>query len=296
MDNINILEELGLQEVSRKTHIEVKFLKFMINKEFDQLNRINTLGFAKILKREYDIDLDSWLEEFDAYWKEHRQGGAPQESTASLVAQENIPQKSSKAWIFLVLLLALIGGGVWYLNDMGYFSSFQAKPTKVVQTPKEEPQNNELEEPMDSVDDVQIADINETKEELNVTIADVNVTDVNESVSEDNNETNATEEQVTQEDDSSDEVYIQPKRRIWVGIVDLETRKKSQYTTSKMITISLNKPQIIITGHGSFTLLYDNGKEETPDTKRTLYYYVDGGTMTRINKKEFITYNGGRPW
>lgn len=308
MDNINELEELDLQEVSRKTHIEVKFLKYMINKDFDKLNRINTLGFVKILKREYDLDLSGWVEEFETYWRENRQSNT-KESAASLLAQEQNPKKSSKWWVFILLLL-LIGGGVyWYLNNQNYFSTTQEEtanpPTKELEQPKpesvKEESTNQLEEPMESVNDVKVVEVNDSKTESPKLAVETNVSretnetqlqDVN--ASDELNATNVTSEGM--EDESSDEVYIQPKKRIWVGIVDLETRKKTQYTTKKVITIDLNKPQIIITGHGSFTLVFDSGKEETPNTKRTLYYYVDGGTITKINKKEFITYNGGRPW
>lgn len=293
MDNINILEELGLQEVSRRTHIEVKFLQYMINKDFDKLNRINTLGFAKILKREYEIDLSSWLEEFEAYWKENRQEGAADNSTANLIAQENSNKKRSKIWILLLLILLLIAGAIWYLNQSKYFSEPQTQEVQLSQIQPKEPQKNELEEPIENVDDVKIIDINSSEDANQVANIDKSE---NNTTTLDTNESNQTETIVKEEAKTVNEAYIQPKKRIWVGIVDLESRKKSQYTTSKPITINLNKPQIIITGHASFDLIYEDGKEEPLTDRRTMYYYVDGGTITNINKKEFISYNGGKSW
>lgn len=70
--DIKILEKIGLQEVCRKTHIEVKQLEYMINNQFDKLNKINTLGFVKILSREYKLDLSDWLEGFYDYWADHK--------------------------------------------------------------------------------------------------------------------------------------------------------------------------------------------------------------------------------
>ena len=73
MDNdIRVLEKIGLQEVCKKTHIEVKQLEYMINNQYDKLNKINTLGFVKILSREYKLDLTDWLEGFHDYWVEHK--------------------------------------------------------------------------------------------------------------------------------------------------------------------------------------------------------------------------------
>jgi hypothetical protein len=57
MDNdIRVLEKIGLQEVCKRTHIEVKQLEYMINNQYEKLNKINTLGFVKILSREYKLD------------------------------------------------------------------------------------------------------------------------------------------------------------------------------------------------------------------------------------------------
>jgi len=42
MDSIKVLEEIGLYKVSQDTHIEQKYLRYMIDGDFDKLNRINT--------------------------------------------------------------------------------------------------------------------------------------------------------------------------------------------------------------------------------------------------------------
>ena len=78
MDNndIKVLEKIGLQEVCKKTHIEVKQLEFMINRQYDKLNKINTIGFVKILSREYKLDLTDWLEGFYDYWADHSEEDA----------------------------------------------------------------------------------------------------------------------------------------------------------------------------------------------------------------------------
>ena len=60
MDDFSVLEEIGLKEVSNKTHIEVKYLEYIINSKFDKLNRSTTVGFVKILSREYKLDLTDW--------------------------------------------------------------------------------------------------------------------------------------------------------------------------------------------------------------------------------------------
>ncbi len=70
--DIKGLEKIGLQEVCKKTHIEVKQLQYILNNEYEKLNKINTLGFVKILSREYKLDFSEWLEGFYDHWAEHK--------------------------------------------------------------------------------------------------------------------------------------------------------------------------------------------------------------------------------
>ncbi len=308
MDNINFLEEVGLSEVSRKTHIETKFLRYMVNKEFGKLNRINTIGFAKILRREYGLDLDSWLEEFNAYWQD--KGSLHVKQNVSVV--QDIPEKkrSFKGVIFLLLLAMVCAIGWYFKADKYILSLINPSANQVNQEMKQDEQvdnvedsefiDNELNEPIEDVNDVRVVELNSTDDENETQmVIDINDTNISDIITEDENisiEENNTTVDEEKDDEGGDEIYLQPIKKIWVGIVDLQTRKRTQYTTSKVITIDLKKPQIIITGHGSFTLMYESGKEIVPNSRRTMYYYIDGGTITSINKKEFITYNGGRSW
>ena len=101
--DIKILEKIGLQEVCRKTHIEVKQLEYMINNQFDKLNKINTLGFVKILSREYKLDLTDWLEGFYDYWADHK---AEEESKKNKIFIRANSDRSYKklAWFFLLMM------------------------------------------------------------------------------------------------------------------------------------------------------------------------------------------------
>ena len=102
--DIKGLEKIGLQEVCKKTHIEVKQLEYMINNEFDKLNKINTLGFVKILSREYKLDLTDWLEGFYDYWADNK---AEEENKKNKIFIRANSDKSYKklAWFFLLVML-----------------------------------------------------------------------------------------------------------------------------------------------------------------------------------------------
>ena len=58
--DIRVLEKIGLHEVCKKTHIEVKQLEYMINADYGKLNKINTLGFVKILSLRNSSSHTAW--------------------------------------------------------------------------------------------------------------------------------------------------------------------------------------------------------------------------------------------
>lgn len=345
MDDINILEELGLQEVSRKTHIETKFLQYMVEKQFDKLNKINTLGFVKILKREYNINLDSWVEEFEQYCKENEKFNISEPKSVLLTRESMDSPKSKKGWFFLIFII-ILAVVVYYAINLGLVDKIRQTiwqnsennttfaKAQVVQDTKEQllQLQNETNNTQETQDDVSVQNneiVNEVEAENNIlneqdqtqiTQEDENSKEVeNEQNIQNENEQNQINEQmptntqqnevenqvekevqaekeVQNEEKIEDSATLKPRRNIWVGIVDLDTKKRTQFLSKKSIKISLNKPQIIITGHGDFLLKVGDKDIKTDSSKTPKYYYADGGTITSISKKEFNAYNGGKPW
>lgn len=114
--DIRVLEKIGLQEVCKRTHIEVAQLEYMINNQYEKLNKINTLGFVKILSREYKLDLSDWLEGFYDYWAEHKSEEDEQKEKIFVRAKSD---RSSKKAAILFLVIAFIAG------MFGIFSIFK---------------------------------------------------------------------------------------------------------------------------------------------------------------------------
>ena len=55
------LEDLDFKEVAERTRIEPEFFEALLAKDFKELSKFNVKGFFKILKREYDLDMDAFL-------------------------------------------------------------------------------------------------------------------------------------------------------------------------------------------------------------------------------------------
>ena len=88
---------------------------------------------------------------------------------------------------------------------------------------------------------------------------------------------------------------IVPKKRIWVGIIDLSNYKKSSYIKDSNITISKNSDFLIATGHGKFDIYY-NDQVIKFDTVNPIRLFVKDGKVVKIDKTEFVKLNRGKYW
>ena len=308
MDNdIRVLEKIGLQEVCKRTHIEVKQLEYMINNQYDKLNKINTLGFVKILSREYKLDLTDWLEGFYDYWAEHKAEEDSHKEKIFIRAKSDRPYKRG-AWLFLLIFLiaGLFGVFSIFKVEMNFdimalldkakietsqVSAFQSAP--VVQEAATS-LGVKVEERV-----IETNSSNSTVQAVVVSI-DENLTRKLESNDTNNSVTAplpALPESNTQlvNTVSKNSAIIAPTRRIWVGSVNLETFNRKESSSDQNITIDLMKRQIIKTGNGFFKLSYDGSVEDFTEQGSTRFL-VENGTIKKISEEKFVELNRGKNW
>jgi len=106
MDNIKKLKEIGLKKVSDETHIEQKYLQYMVDCDFEKLNRINTLGFVKILSRAYEVDLSAWSEAFEEYWAQTHKDD--EDKGLFIVVDDKKQSRKLLIFILIVILIATV--------------------------------------------------------------------------------------------------------------------------------------------------------------------------------------------
>lgn len=307
MNDISMLEELGLQEVSRKTHIEVKHLQWMVEKKFDKLNRINTLGFVKILSREYPLDLSEWVEEIEAYWAEHQQ----ESTTVERMYIANSLQESKRRWPW-VLILLLIGaaGAGWYFDAQKYLDlsmgeeseqnvSHLYTTTPVIEEARVNLETMVLEEenltvveddPVIMVDEVDEVVVDESENEAEGD-ASLSEESVQEEAPLDENVTTTTAVDVALDGT----YFIKPGAKIWVGVIYLDNMKRASFLTEENIIFDMTREQIVTTGHGKFELV--KGEEmESFESEFPKRFHIKDNVITPITYQEFIEYNKGKPW
>lgn len=297
--DIKILEKIGLQEVCRKTHIEVKQLEYMINNQFDKLNKINTLGFVKILSREYKLDLSDWLEGFYDYWADHK---AEEESKKNKIFIRANSDRSYKklAWFFLLMMFiaGLFAVVSIFKIDIDLESLLEkTKFETQIAGYQSAPVVQEAAKSLGVKVEERVIETNGTNTTVEAVIVNIddNATQRIES-NESNSSFNKVEEKnATISTISKNKAMILPKRKIWVGSISLDNFSRQITSDDKNLTIDLTKKQLIKTGNGYFILSYDGTDEDFTEQGSTRFL-VENGTIKKISEESFIALNKGKNW
>ncbi len=315
MDSIKKVEEIGIDKVAKDTHIEQRYLRYMVDLNFEKLDYVNTLGFIRILSREYGLDLSDFREAFEKYWEENRSD--EQKGLFVVVEEDNQSDGIKKFFIFLLFIFIIAA-------IVALFSTFKDKinffPNETNSTPNEIEQSVVVEEAKDSLEkiieknDTEVKiDLNETNNSLvdednfKVSMDDQNQSSIkNEDIEEDiENEGNG--ENLNEQKDlnetvqnqtkfvHSKEAIIVPNAKLWVGVINLEDKTKRSYLGDGNFTIDLRKNQIISTGHGDFSIHI--GKDIIKyERERPVKLLIKDGNLTKISDEKFLELNEGKLW
>jgi len=123
-----------------------------------------------------------------------------------------------------------------------------------------------------------------------------------ESATNDENLQNNDENLLTDENNASkkaisNEIYIIPNSKVWIGTIDLDTLKKKDFLApkGKRVDIDGSTDKLIMIGH-KFIKIYLNGNQVKFKRRGPVRFkYVDG-QLIEINRKEFNKLAKGRQW
>lgn len=307
MLNWKKIQELNLKEVAAKTQIELDFLEALVEKNFAVLSRFNVKGFVKILSREYELDFSDFNEEYEAYLNENNP--TPQTKSKMITPKlDAYSQKSSNAWPFLIVLIVLviIGSGIYYFDTLKTFFKDEQNNTSATvidiigqaqENLKSLSGNNVV-----VIDNNKAQETNQTESVLPSQNTSLQENDKNISI--ENNTTLLDEEKNTQiqEDtntlktDSLKEAHFKTSTKIWIGLIDLKSLKKTSFVKEKDFNISLDKDQLILTGAAALTMFDQENKEQKFPVGISKRFLIKDGKITSISAAEFVKLNKGKEW
>ncbi len=325
-----IIETHGIEGVSSKTNISTVNLGYLVEENFERLNRVKALGFLLILEREYtDIDVSALREKIKTYYDEHK----PSDDKVVMVAKDSVESGFS---FFKFFIIALLLGGGYYLYTEGKLDSLiqkiedkkeffddkkalennvsDADADKVV-VGKSESESVRIQTPIaPKVATIVLNDKTLDSKEKDTAIQAVLNTPIEEAdktvesiVKEVSEEFLANEGNITAQPNQMEEqnlvattittVNINPTRgMLWFGFINLDSKKRREFMKKVSTPFNIDNGRwLLVTGHGYLDVVSNEKTLELADNKKH-YFYIDSSEMREINKKEFRELNGRRGW
>ncbi|EAW7389218.1 TPA: hypothetical protein ACHDSV_001388 [Campylobacter jejuni] len=312
MLNWKKIQELNLKEVAAKTQIELDFLEALAEKNFAVLSRFNVKGFVKILSREYELDFSDFNEEYEAYLNENNP--TPQTKSKMITPKlDAYSQKSSNAWPFLIVLIVLviIGSGIYYFDTLKTFFKDEQNNTSttvidIIGQAQENLKslggnnvvvidNNKAQETNQTESVLPSQNISLQENDKNISIEN-NISENNTTLLDEEKNTQIQEDINTPKTDSLKEAHFKTSTKIWIGLIDLKSFKKTSFVKEKDFNISLDKDQLILTGAAALTMFDQENKEHKFPAGISKRFLIKDGKITSISAAEFAKLNKGKEW
>ena len=289
------LLDFDIKEVERQTKIPLEYLEAIYAKNYDFLKDTNLKAYLRILSREFNIDLDGYLEDFENYCAENSSDDSKIQVNPRLTGYVAKESKSSFAW--LVLVLILLGVGVWgfkFIKDLD-FNWSDLKPdfgSKSEVNVSEE--NIAIIKPnADVIENIvvdEVLDQNTSKEEI--LVVDENAT----------TEQNLAEKQIKEQKEevqakqaTANVIKIIPVTKVWIGIKNLKDMSKRSLSTSEAYELNATGNRLILTGNGMLDLVNgDNNKSYR--TRDALRFHIHDGIIEEIDYAKYVELNKGKTW
>lgn len=289
------LLDFDIKEVERQTKIPLEYLEAIYAKNYDFLKDTNLKAYLRILSREFNIDLDGYLEDFENYCAENSSDDSKIQVNPRLTGYVAKESKSSFAW--LVLVLILLGVGVWgfkFIKDLD-FNWSDLKPdfgSKSEVNVSEE--NIAIIKPntdvIESIVVDEMLDQNTSKEEI--LVVDENAT-TEQNLAE--KQIKEQKEEVQVKETTANVIKIIPVKKVWIGIKNLKDMSKRSLSTSEAYELNATGNRLILTGNGMLDLVNgDNNKSYR--TRNALRFHIHDGIIEEIDYAKYVKLNKGKTW
>ena len=299
MKCINELKKIGVEKISAKTRITQDKVQNILNLNYGAFNKTHARGFRQIIEREFSVDLSEWMEAFDTFHSapqeilEQNEQNNNDEKNINIIIESTKKDKSASILIALLAVLVVFFLAFFAYNNFIKNPSQSAESSEIVDESAESNLDSAInDENAESMADSAIDALDSA--EQNADSADLAKQNNIDSATSSNNATSASANIATSANIA--QITISPNEPLWVGIIDLESRKKQQFSLAAERTISLEGDKIIRTGHSLFSISAPNlNKQFLGGNHAYLLYKVDSG-LKEITHAEFLELNGGQEW
>ena len=270
-EGLEKLKKIGAQKIYEKTHIARANVENILNKSYDKLPKIQFKGFISILEREYKVDLQDLVKEFETYNHQEEQITI---ASAPKVKKQYIKYDNKTLSIVLVTVFVI---GYLVISSLVHSGN---EPIEV--------NNTEIETAKANLEHNESNETNET----NVTAI---VTEVNET----NSTKKAVELNTTQTQSmpvavpavqTGTTLEIVPSKRLWLSYSEIGNAKHTQANTTDAISLDPSKEYLFELGHGFVKIGVGVDMKEYHEQGKK-YFKYQAGKLSEISRTEFKELN-----
>lgn len=290
-DSLEKLKSIGVDKIYLKTHIAKKFIQDILDEKLCSMSYVQLNGFVSILEREYDVNLDFLRERSKDVCKNTQIDYQKKD-----VALKSSIKNDSKGYGFFykLLIFATIIAIFFYIGLNNNNNSLdEALPSH--DTIQSASQTLELSTPPITQDNQASQIVEPTQEEILNTTQEENQSiiedDSNQTISPEVTKMQEIKPSTTKEQKLS--LIIEPKEEVWLGIVDLQTHKKSQKLFNSKLELDASNEYLLHFGHSRLSIsVGDNLKDY--NSKSGIRFHFKDGELQEINSEEFIKLSGSQ--
>lgn len=260
------LKKIGVQKIHEQTHISSVHIEALLNDGFDDMTKIQFLGFISILEREYGVNLDDLKDKALLHFSQNSENS---NEKAKVFLSANKKRNLTPIYITIAVIIFAVF----------IYMSVDSSNTEVCEVEKVD--NSVIESAKNNIvaDEKEVAVI-----ELNNSIPEINTTIIEEESIKD-----------PQADNKITSFKIKPTIKVWLGYVDLKNHKKYQKTFEDELELDPSKNWLLAFGHGHIDIEINGIVKKYTIKKNVRFSYIDG-ELKDINLEEFKSLNKGSRW
>ncbi|MEA1917441.1 MAG: hypothetical protein U9N42_07915 [Campylobacterota bacterium] len=274
------LIEIGANKIHEQTHMSLYSINSILNKSFEQIDRVQFNGFVSLLEKTYQIDLSELKEEYEEY-----DANKPKRNKELELHTPNPTKFNFNGIVKIVVVAIIIAILVFvYQNRTKKSPELSMQVVEIIEDNKSENSNEFT---------IQDSVVEEKQSDENATFA-VEAEDNStkeENVDVENSKAKIAKEKATE----AESLTIIPKSKVWIGVINRKTGKKKETLTSNKYVVDISDNTLMVFGHGNVEIVVG---DETikPNRQKDSRFSVIDAEVKQISAKEFKKLNRGKLW
>jgi len=269
-NGIDKLKEIGAQKIYEQTHVSKEHIQAILHNSFEDLNKVQIIGFISILEREYKVDLSETKEHANDYFEQ-----LPVDEDHNKEIFVAVREKKSNNTTLYILIIVLILAIALYFTLKNSVKIYEKIDNTLIEDVKEKIVKDEN----NSKIIVLPKEVNSTKESI-IKVKEKKLAKV-------------IIKEIVKEKQVVKSLKIITTSKTWIGYIDISNNKHYQKVFRNSLELNATKDWLLLFGHSQVKIEVNNQLQKHGNSIR--YSYIDA-KLKAITLKEFKELNKGSKW